>query len=137
MSELADEADSKSVGGNVVRVQVPPPALKTWLYSQVFFCSMSLSPHQYSLGPCHQASFSPVLSSVLNLITLYPHLPHPNITYARCLRLRFSDVTMSHLLLCVFFLFFAPLPRMCTSHRHTQPFEKITFSVTLSNNCLI
>ena len=29
MSELADEADSKSVGGNVVRVQVPPPALYT------------------------------------------------------------------------------------------------------------
>ena len=27
MSELADEADSKSVGGNAVRVQVPPPAL--------------------------------------------------------------------------------------------------------------
>ena len=28
MSELADEADSKSVGGTIVRVQVPPPALK-------------------------------------------------------------------------------------------------------------
>ena len=27
LSELADEADSKSVGGNIVRVQVPPPAL--------------------------------------------------------------------------------------------------------------
>ena len=27
MSELADEADSKSVGGNIVRVQVPLPAL--------------------------------------------------------------------------------------------------------------
>ncbi len=27
MSELADEADSKSVDGNIVRVQVPPPAL--------------------------------------------------------------------------------------------------------------
>ena len=26
LSELADEADSKSVGGNIVRVQVPPPA---------------------------------------------------------------------------------------------------------------
>ena len=26
MSELADEADSKSVDGNIVRVQVPPPA---------------------------------------------------------------------------------------------------------------
>ena len=26
VSELADEADSKSVGGNAVRVQVPPPA---------------------------------------------------------------------------------------------------------------
>ena len=28
MSELADEADSKSVGGNIVWVQVPLPALK-------------------------------------------------------------------------------------------------------------
>ena len=27
MSELADEADSKSVGGNIVWVQVPLPAL--------------------------------------------------------------------------------------------------------------
>ena len=27
LSELADEADSKSVGGNIVRVQVPQPAL--------------------------------------------------------------------------------------------------------------
>ena len=27
MSELADEADSKSVGGNIVRVQVPLPAV--------------------------------------------------------------------------------------------------------------
>ena len=27
MSELADEADSKSVGGNVVWVQVPLPAV--------------------------------------------------------------------------------------------------------------
>ena len=27
LSELADEADSKSVGGNIVRVQVPLPAL--------------------------------------------------------------------------------------------------------------
>ena len=27
VSELADEADSKSVGGNIVRVQVPQPAL--------------------------------------------------------------------------------------------------------------
>ena len=26
VSELADEADSKSVGGDDVRVQVPPPA---------------------------------------------------------------------------------------------------------------
>ena len=26
MSELADEADSKSVDGNIVWVQVPPPA---------------------------------------------------------------------------------------------------------------
>ena len=26
LSELADEADSKSVGGNIVRVQVPQPA---------------------------------------------------------------------------------------------------------------
>ena len=26
VSELADEADSKSVDGNIVRVQVPPPA---------------------------------------------------------------------------------------------------------------
>ena len=26
MSELADEADSKSVDGNIVRVQVPQPA---------------------------------------------------------------------------------------------------------------
>lgn len=29
MSELADEADSKSVGGNIVRVQVPQPAFLT------------------------------------------------------------------------------------------------------------
>ena len=28
VSELADEADSKSVVGNYVRVQVPPPAVK-------------------------------------------------------------------------------------------------------------
>lgn len=28
LSELADEADSKSVGGNIVRVQVPQPALR-------------------------------------------------------------------------------------------------------------
>ena len=28
LSELADEADSKSVDGNIVRVQVPPPASK-------------------------------------------------------------------------------------------------------------
>ena len=27
LSELADEADSKSVGGNIVRVQVPQPAV--------------------------------------------------------------------------------------------------------------
>lgn len=27
VSELADETDSKSVGGNIVRVQVPQPAL--------------------------------------------------------------------------------------------------------------
>ena len=33
VSELADEADSKSVGGNVVRVQVPPSA---FLKSPVF-----------------------------------------------------------------------------------------------------
>ena len=44
MSELADEADSKSVGGNVVRVQVPPPALYNELlwdplqYLQGFLC---------------------------------------------------------------------------------------------------
>ena len=30
MSELADEADSKSVVGNHVRVQVPLPALIFW-----------------------------------------------------------------------------------------------------------
>ena len=29
VSELADEADSKSVCGNAVRVQVPPPAFFT------------------------------------------------------------------------------------------------------------
>ena len=28
MSELADEADSKSVDGNIVRVQVPLPAVQ-------------------------------------------------------------------------------------------------------------
>ena len=43
LSELADEADSKSVGGNIVRVQVPQPALnvepETWRirWFQVFY----------------------------------------------------------------------------------------------------
>ena len=37
MSELADEADSKSVDGNIVWVQVPPPALKK-TGKQLFTC---------------------------------------------------------------------------------------------------
>ena len=36
MSELADEADSKSVGGNIVWVQVPLPAVKK--VSEAFVC---------------------------------------------------------------------------------------------------
>ncbi len=35
LSELADEADSKSVGGNIVRVQVPQPALDLKLRSDI------------------------------------------------------------------------------------------------------
>ena len=37
VSELADEADSKSVDGNIVRVQVPPPAsFKSSLFEDFF-----------------------------------------------------------------------------------------------------
>lgn len=35
VSELADEVDSKSISGNGVRVQVPPPALENDLWE---FC---------------------------------------------------------------------------------------------------
>ena len=39
VSELADEADSKSVGGNTVWVQVPSPALLSILfYVKFFYC---------------------------------------------------------------------------------------------------
>ena len=43
MSELADEADSKSVGGNVVWVQVPLPAsykkpVNTGFFLSLFHC---------------------------------------------------------------------------------------------------
>lgn len=37
LSELADEADSKSVGGNIVRVQVPQPALNGAKPNPVYF----------------------------------------------------------------------------------------------------
>lgn len=40
VSELADEADSKSVDGNIVRVQVPPPALKKLLIRGALFLSL-------------------------------------------------------------------------------------------------
>ena len=37
VSELADEADSKSVDGNIVRVQVPPPAGTLTIGKSFFF----------------------------------------------------------------------------------------------------
>ena len=46
MSELADEADSKSVGGNVVRVQVPPPALFMVISSWQFISNYDLAAMQ-------------------------------------------------------------------------------------------
>ena len=42
MSELADEADSKSVDGNIVWVQVPSPALKKLLFRGVFLLAFYL-----------------------------------------------------------------------------------------------
>ena len=64
MSELADEADSKSVDGNIVWVQVPLPAYKR---PQVFL----FAAHRF-LKPTEDASRSPGIASSVILPV------HPN-----------------------------------------------------------
>ena len=65
MSELADEADSKSVDGNIVWVQVPPQVSNR--KSEVFL----FAAHRF-LKPTEDASRSPVIASSIILPV------HPN-----------------------------------------------------------
>ena len=68
MSELADEADSKSVVGNNVRVQVPPPAFpeyrtghaRAWsvLYYEALFCDEDMD---YAGKPVKESSITDVI----------------------------------------------------------------------------
>lgn len=45
MLELADEVDSKSISGNGVRVQVPPPAfINKWLKTKNLFKNQGFKP---------------------------------------------------------------------------------------------
>ena len=48
VSELADEVDSKSISGNRVRVQVPPPAFKTPKILGVFYFLSYAKPNGQS-----------------------------------------------------------------------------------------
>ena len=66
MSELADEADSKSVDGNIVWVQVPLPAVSN-RKSEVFL----FAAHRF-LKPTEDASRSPGIASSIILPV------HPN-----------------------------------------------------------
>ena len=52
---MADEADSKSVDGNIVRVQVPLPALLKHRIGPVFFCSPQVEASTHEVGICFQA----------------------------------------------------------------------------------
>ncbi len=55
---MADEADSKSVVGNHVWVQVPPPAVKTICEhpgNRVFFCMRSPMQREHAAKAAHEA----------------------------------------------------------------------------------
>ena len=71
MSELADEADSKSVDGNIVWVQVPLPAYKRPQVSNRKSEVFLFAAHRF-LKPTEDASLSPGIASSIILPV------HPN-----------------------------------------------------------
>ena len=71
MSELADEADSKSVDGNIVWVQVPLPAYKRPQFSNCKSEVFLFAAHRF-LNPTEYSSRSPGIASSIILPV------HPN-----------------------------------------------------------
>lgn len=57
MSELADEADSKSVGGNVVWVQVPSPAFYEKKHRRIYVSFF-----------VRRKDFTPIIKSIILII---------------------------------------------------------------------
>ena len=105
MSELADEADSKSVDGNIVLVQVPLPAYKrpqvSSRKSEVFL----FAAHRF-LKPTEDASRSPGLRPplfylyILTLLFCNPDI----IKTVKCCKVIFRCLcTADHLHTSVFF----------------------------------